>query len=53
MTLDISKYDHLPHGMINLNARVYRAIKEKTGFEAKSCSIEKIILYKNKTLVHA
>lgn len=40
LTLDISKYNQIPKGFGNLNCKVYRAIKEKTGREAVSCRID-------------
>lgn len=39
LTLDISKYNDIPKGFGNLNCKVYRAIKEKTGREAISCQL--------------
>ncbi len=40
LTLDISKYSDIPVGFGNLNCKVYRAIKEKTGREAISCRLD-------------
>lgn len=40
LTLDVSKYNDIPKGFGNLNCKVYRAIKEKTGREAISCQID-------------
>jgi hypothetical protein len=40
LILDISKYEHIPKGFGNLNCKVYRAIKEMTGREAKSCRLD-------------
>ena len=41
LNLDISKYNDIPSGFGNLNCKVYRAIKEKTGREAISCRLDK------------
>lgn len=45
LTLDLNSYEWsktIPYGLGNLNAKVYRAIKQETGREAKSCKVDMV-----------